>query len=285
MTEENSLDLEALWNESDDDGVTVSPEHSAGNGATEGQIEDDSDMDDNEDVTDDSDADEGDEQGDDEEQEEAPIDYKALWTRSQNEIKTMAGRLHATEARLLQEKEELAKKIPAAPIAPSEEEGFLAKFRDTYSDDVVKAIEILAAKQASSVVESTLQPRLSSVESVTSEILTDAHFDAIERVHPDIDDIDKSPVFNSWLETRPAHLRPTYEFIRANGTPAQVIAMIDEYKENIGAAKPKTKNTTPAAQTNKIIAATAVGRRRGTVQTSAEAEQTDLEAIWAETDD
>ena len=285
MTEQTSLDLGALWDESDDDGVTVSPGNPAGDDATDDQINDDSDTDDNEDVTDDSDAADDDEQGNEEEQEEAPVDYKALWTRSQNEIKTMSGRLHATEARLLQEKEDLAKKIPAAPLAPTEEDEFLEKFRGTYSDDVVKAIEILAAKKASSVVESTLQPRLSSVESATSEMLTDAHFGAIERVHPDIDAVDQSPVFESWIKTRPVHLRPTYEFIRANGTPAQVIAMVDEYKNDIGAAKPKTKTNPTAAQKDKILAATAVGRRRGTVQTSAEAEQNDLSAIWAETDD
>lgn len=281
LTTEEDLDLDALWNETDEDGADT-PVEPAGEEA-ETEVEDDSDTE--EETEEGTEETEEEVEGEEEEEEAAPeIDYQALWTKSQNEVKTMTGRLRASEARLQQENEELAKKVPVASVPPTEEDEFLAKFRETYSDDVVKAIDLITSKKASQLIESSFATRLSPMEAATHEMVTQAHFGAIETVHPDVAEIDASPVFESWLQTRPMHTRAAYEYIRDKGTPAEVISMLDEYKETIGAVKPKPKTTTPVSKA-KVAAATAVGRRRGTVGSAAQADANDLAAIWAETDD
>jgi hypothetical protein len=111
--------------------------------------------------------------------------------------------------------------------------------------------------------------------------VSQAHFSAIESAHPDLDSINASPDFDRWINSRPVHLQAAYAYTRDHGSPAEVISMLNEYK---GVAAPKVKPTAviPAAR---VAAASAVSRRRGAPSVSAEAEQTDLEAIWNETAD
>ncbi len=284
MTEltDSTQDLNSLWDETDDEGVATTPVETAGDSdETEDRTEDTEEEDTSED-TEEEDTEEGQDEGEEGDEEEE-VDYEALWKKAQNEVKTMTGRLKATESRLTQEKEELAKKVPAAPVAPSEEDAFLSKFKETYSEDVIKAIDLITSRKASQIIESTINTRFTPVEAATNEIISHAHFGAIEAAHPDFEEIDESPVFESWLQTRPIHIRAAYDNIRNHGTPAQVISMLSEYKETIGAGKPKTKTTKVSEA--KIAAATAVGRKRGTVQTAAAPNANDIAAFWAETDD
>ena len=271
-TGNEDLDLQALWDETDDDGNVI---------ATGAETEDDTQITDDSDPTDvedeSTDEDDSDEAEDDEstgESDSDEIDYKALWLKSQNEVKTMTGRLKAETERLAREKEELAGKLPPAPVEPSDEDKFLAKFKDEYSEDVLKAIDLITTRKASQIVDQTLAQRLSPVEQQTYNIVEQAHFGAIESVHPDVYDIDQSPQFEAWLETRPAHTKGAYLYIRENGTPQEVISMLNEYKGSL----PTTNRAEPPR--GKVEAATAVQRRRGTVSTSAEPRETDLVALW-----
>jgi hypothetical protein len=295
MTEQTDedLDLEALWAESDDLGAAIPPVDSmAGDDDVEAEEESESESDTGEgegegegEAEDESDTEEATERSDGTPpaaEQDPAVDFKALYERSQREVQTMTGRLRATEARLLKEKEELERKLPKTPVAPTEDDTFLTEFSEKYTPEVIRAIDLITTKKARSMIDETLASRVAPLESVTQDILGDAHFKAIESIHPDLEAIDSSPIFESWLESRPEYLKPLYKQIRENGTPAQVIGMLNEYKETIGATQ-KTKTVT----TNKtnVIAATAVGRRRGTAATAKQPDANDLEAIWAETDD
>ncbi len=274
-TDDTTIDEGALWDETDDDSKPVEPPEVE---KTEEDAEEET-----EESAEETEEAEGETEEETEEEPET-IDYKALWDKSQNEVKAMNGRLKASELRLHQENEELARKVPAAPLAPTEEDNFLAKFRETYSDDVVKAIDLITSRKASQLIDASFSSRLSPLENQTQEIVSQAHFGAIELAHPDLDEIDASPVFESWLQTRPVHIRAAYSNIRERGTPAEVISMLDEYKEAIGSGKQKTIKPVSAPKA-KVIAATAVGRRRGTVGSSKQVDDSDLAALWAETDD
>ena len=271
-TGNEDLDLQALWDETDDEGNVVA---TGAETEDDTQITDDSDPNDVEDEsTDEDDSDEAEDNESTGESDSDEIDYKALWLKSQNEVKTMTGRLKAETERLAREKEELAGKLPPAPVEPTDEDKFLAKFREEYSEDVLKAIDLITTRKASQIVDQTLAQRLSPVEQQTYNIVEQAHFGAIESVHPDVYDIDQSPQFEAWLETRPAHTKGAYLYIRENGTPQEVISMLNEYKGSL----PKTNRTEPSR--GKVEAATAVQRRRGTVSTTAEPSETDLTALW-----
>ena len=280
-TDDTTIDEGALWDETDDDSKLIAPTE------VDDELEETEETEEPEEVSEEKVSDGEETEGDAEEDEseaEPEIDYKALWDKSQNEVKAMNGRLKASELRLHQENEELARKVPAAPLAPTEEDNFLAKFRETYSDDVVKAIDLITSRKASQMIDASLSSRLSPLENQTAEMVSQAHFGAIEIAHPDLDEIDASPLFESWLQTRPVHIRAAYSHIRERGTPAEVISMLDEYKENIGSGKQKTIKPVSAPKA-KVIAATAVGRRRGTVGSSKQVDDSDLAALWAETDD
>ena len=268
------IDLESLWNESDDEGLIVSQEETT----TDEPQHDDSDV-----VEDDVGEEDTEEEASEEaEPEEEPeVDYKALYERAQNEVKTQTGRLRAIEAKLKQEKEELAGRLPPEPVAPTEEDEFLQKFRTEYSDDVIKAIDLITTRKASQLIDSTLAGRLAPIEQTTYDMVAQAHFGAIEAAHPDVDEINASPAFEAWLESRPAHVKGAYAYVREQGTPAEVISMLNEYK---GASRPQTK-TPSTVPTGKVAAATAVTRRRGTAQSAAAPDPNDLEAIWNETAD
>ena len=272
-TDDTTIDEGALWDETDDDSNLVAPPEVE---ETEEETEEEPEEETEEEPEEET-------EGTEEEEPEA-IDYEALWNKSQNEVKAMNGRLKASESRLQQENEQLARQVPAAPLTPTEDDNFLAKFRETYSDDVVKAIDLITSRKASQMIDASLSSRLTPVEHATQEMVSQAHFGAIETAHPDLDEIDASPLFESWLQTRPVHIRAAYSHIRERGTPAEVISMLDEYKENIGSGKQKTIKPVSAPKA-KVIAATAVGRRRGTVGSSKQVDDSDLAALWAETDD
>lgn len=272
-TGNEDLDLQALWDETDDEGNVVA---TGAETEDDTQTADDSDQTDVDDEgTDEDDSGDADDDAATGESDSDEIDYKALWLKSQNEVKTMTGRLKAETERLAREKEELAGKLPPAPVEPSDEDKFLAKFREEYSEDVLKAIDLITTRKASQIVDQTLAQRLSPVEQQTYNIVEQAHFGAIESVHPDVYEIDQSPQFEAWLETRPAHTKGAYLYIRENGTPQEVISMLNEYKGSL----PK-QNRSAAPPAGKVDAATAVQRRRGTVSTSAEPTETDLAALW-----
>lgn len=270
------IDLESLWNESDDEGKIFNPDETPLNDPPPNEGDDD--------VAGDEvgEEDEGEEFDQEEESETPPeVDYKALYEASQNAIKTADGRARAAEARLRQESEKLAGATPPTPVAPTEEDAFLQKFRTEYSDDVIKAIDLITTKKATQLIETTLAGRLAPIEQSTYDMVSNAHFGAIEAAHPDVDEINASPAFEAWLDARPAHVKGAYAYVREQGTPAEVISMLNEYK---GASRPQ-KQTPSTVPSGKVDAATAVSRRRGTAQTAAAPEQNDLEAIWNETAD
>ena len=291
-SEEEALDLDAIWAETDDLGDVLTPDDPA--------LADDPDDEGNDDPSDDEPDDAGDGEGDanPDNPDDAPdggdgeegdgdqpqVDYKALWEKSQHEVKTMVGRLKAAESRGTKEPQTAAPSTSAAPAAPSEDDTFLNEFSEKYHPEVIKAIDLIATKKAKALLDETLAARLNPLETATQDLLGETHFRTIEAVHPDLEEIDASPIFESWLANKPAFLRPVYENIRENGSPAQVIDMLNEYKREIGMNKPKPTTTSKPSKTN-VLAATAVNRRRGTASTTKLPDANDLEAIWAETDD
>jgi hypothetical protein len=289
---EETLDLDAIWAETDDLGDVLSsgdpdledaPEDEGNDDPSEDEQDDDEDKDGAADDADET-LDEAGEEGEEDDTDEPPVDYKALWEKSQHEVKTMVGRLKAAESRSPKEPPSAAPSTIAAPAAPSEDDTFLNEFGEKYHPEVIKAIDLITTKKAKALIDETLATRLNPLETATQDLLGETHFRTIEAVHPDLEEIDASPIFESWLENKPAFLRPVYENIRNNGTPAQVIEMLNENKNEVGINKPKPK-TTPKPKVKDVIAATAVNRKRGTASTAKLPDANDLEAIWAETDD
>jgi hypothetical protein len=272
MTGIEEVDLESIWNETDDEGNVVSAEQEA-----DVVVEEEA-------PAVDEGADEGDEFEEDapetaeaaaEEPEVEEIDYKALYQKEKQRADSAAGRLRAEADRREKERDSQAgAPTPPAVVAPTEEDEFLTKFQEEYSPEVIKAINILAARQAAQIVDQTIQTRVAPVERTTLDMVEQAHYNAIEAAHPDVYDIDESPEFDAWIESKPQHTKGAYQYVRERGTPAEVISMLNEYKT----ATRKTTSIAPPKE--KVQAAMGVQRRRGTTPVASEPSQTDEKALW-----
>lgn len=204
------------------------------------------------------------------------IDYKTAFYQAQQELKTTVGRLKAAEARAQTPKEEEPR--PASGV--NDEDNFLATFREQYNDDVLRAVDIMARRAATDLIQNQVYPqieRIAPLARTTEELMAQAHFGAIEAAHPDVYEIDSAPEFNAWIASRPDHIRGAYEFVREQGTPAEVISMLNEYK---AVMKPK-----PAPAPVAPSAAAAVPRRRGTTPVAPSPAKDDFEAAWMEAPD
>jgi hypothetical protein len=109
-----------------------------------------------------------------------------------------------------------------------------------------------------------------------------AHFQAIEAVHPDWENVAGSPEFTTWIETRPSHLRRAYEYVRDRGTPREVVDLLTDYKDQtkpkpVAASRPQTQATP-----QQVRAATAVPVPRGGLPRSATEAMDDFDAAWEE---
>lgn len=163
---------------------------------------------------------------------------------------------------------------PPGTPAPSDEDAFLEKFRKEYNDDVIRAIDLVASRRANELVTQQLS-RFQPVEQNMQTVLEQLHFQTIESVHPDIYEINESPAFEAWIESRPVHLRPAYQRVREQGSPQEVISLLDEYKQ---ASKPPKGSPSGAPR---VDAATAVKPRRGGMPAKQEpGASDDWEELW-----
>lgn len=209
------------------------------------------------------------------EEEPTPVpekDWKTETARLEQALRSMEGRYRADRERWSQQ---ATQRPQPAPQPTDDEDQFLQKFAQDYNDDVLKAVQIVAKREANTLVSQQLT-RLAPVESSMEVIQEQLHFQAIEAVHPDVSEINESPEFDAWIASRPAHLRSTYEYIREQGKPHEVISMLDEYKDF---HQPPSPNPVSAS---KVASATVVKSRRGALPTRQGPDSDDFDAAWEE---
>lgn len=264
MAEVEDFDLESIWNETDDDGNLVNPP--------------DPELSDDDNVDDAGATDEETTQDEEEAVDETPaegteeVDYKSMYLAEKHRAESALGRLKAQNPPAQQQQAP----IEETPAEPSEDDKFLAKFRDEYKDDVLRAVEIVAARRTEAALNQFAQSRLLPVERSAQDLVAQAHTNAITAVHPDVYDIDESAEFQAWIDTKPVHVRGAYEYVREQGTPAEVISLLNEYKSSTG----RVQKTNTPSQT-RVNAAAAVPRRRGAPQSAVQqVEELDEKALW-----
>ena len=271
MNEDN--DFEDAWNEDEDNLDTLVNRIEQ----TEVEPEDPDDVL-ADDTTFEEDADDSD---DTDEEEPDATDYKSLYEKTQFDLKSTDGRLNAERDRFNREKDELLQKLPKAPLEPSDEDTFLTNFKEKYSDDVLKAIDIVTGRKATELFNSQVASRIAPLEQSTNEVISRAHFSSIEAAHPDVYSIDESPQFSAWIDSRPAHVQNAYRYVRDNGTPTEVISMLNEYKATMTPQNPKA----PPVSAAKLASASAVPTRRGSLPSAAAPAKDDFASAWDEAPD
>ena len=125
-------------------------------------------------------------------------------------------------------------------------------FGDFSEESIAKGVDkLVAAKTAA--IEARLAQLVAVLEPIQSkqiESATDAHFDAINSRHPDVESVVLSQEFANWVNKQPSVARPAIQAAIEQGSATEVIEVLDAYKLASGktATAPARVDATAAAQ-------------------------------------
>lgn len=128
-------------------------------------------------------------------------------------------------------------------------------FGDYSEEAIAKGVEKLVnAKTA--VIQAQLEAKFATVmeplQKQQVESATDAHFNAINAAHPDVESVVQSAELAQWIASQPSFVRAGYQAAIAQGTATEVIEALDAYKaatgRNLPAAGSKKLDVAAAAQ-------------------------------------
>lgn len=102
----------------------------------------------------------------------------------------------------------------------------LRKLEEEYPDIAQPLLKKL------SKLEETVSEYRTQIATRESQNTLQAHFDTIRKSHPDMDDIVSSDDFGGWLERQ----SPIWQRIATEGSAAEVVDLLDRYKDAIGAS-------------------------------------------------
>jgi len=72
------------------------------------------------------------------------------------------------------------------------------------------------------------------VFATTQKLQVNAHLDAVRTAHADLDTI--KPQIQDWIQTQPKFLQAEYARVAKSGSSAEVIELVDQFKESKGTA-------------------------------------------------
>lgn len=137
-----------------------------------------------------------------------------------------AADLKRTVASLQQTVADLQSQLASAATRQDEVDDELAKLSEEYPDIAQPLL-----KKLSKLEETVTQYRTQIATDQNEENLR-VHFDTIRKSHPDMDEVVTSDDFTGWLERQ----SPLWQRVAGEGSAAEVIELLDRYKEAMGAA-------------------------------------------------
>lgn len=144
-----------------------------------------------------------------------------------------AAELRRTVTELQQTVATLQSQMTEAASSRDEIDEELSRLSEEYPDIAQPLLKKL------SKLEETVSEYRSRIETEKSQGTLQAHFDTIRKSHPDMDEIVVSDDFNGWLERQ----TPIWQRIAQEGSAAEVVDLLDRYKDAIGASpqQPESK--------------------------------------------
>jgi hypothetical protein len=157
---------------------------------------------------------------------------------------------------------------PAAPAEPTAEDRETAEILQELEESaptVYKAVKALL-KAETSKLERTFEDRvegrvkeitgrIAPIEAKHKEQTDDEHFSAIAKVHSDWTEVVQSPELIAWVQTQPSYVQREFVRISQEGTAAEVIEVLNQYRAVHPAtpaapapAAPAPAPATPSAQ-------------------------------------
>lgn len=164
--------------------------------------------------------------------------------------------------------EAAAKPAPAesVPAVETPEVEDASLFGDFSEDGIAKGVKAIVAKTTAALqaeFDAKLNAALAPVQAKQAQTAEEAHFSAIEAVHPDVDSVAQSAEFKAWIDAQPSVVGDAYKNVIANGTAQQVIETLNTYK----AASEKLAPT-PAKSGVEAAAQAVIAKAKAAVPTS-----------------
>lgn len=231
--------------------------------------DDDTDEDSTDELEEESDEDESDDQDEDESTEtdddvEPPTDDKDA-----QRLKSWEGRLKADEARLKREREELESKQKEGK-QPEGNESDDEQDTDNGPDEFEEEFPEVADYLKKHI--QPLREQLSQSQLKQQQEANEAHINRITASHPDALTVAGSEDFKSWIDDQPYKKAKDYVHVQQNGTPEQVIAMLDDFKKH----KSESTKSAPTKQPSSVVKTRRTARPKGRVS------KDDFDGAWEE---
>lgn len=231
--------------------------------------DDDTDEDSTDELEEESDEDESDDQDEDESTETDDEVEQPTNDKDAQRLKSWEGRLKADEARLKREREELERKQKEGKQSEgndSKEEQDTDNSPDEFEEEFPEVADYLKKHIQ------PLREQLSKSQLEQQQKAQEAHISRITASHPDAIAVVGSDDFQSWIDDQPYKTAKEYVHVQQNGTPEQVIAMLDKFKKH------KSESTKPAP----IKQPSSVVKTRRTAKPKSQVSKNDYDGAWEE---
>ena len=113
-------------------------------------------------------------------------------------------------------------------------------FGDFSESAIRKGVDALVARQVAAIkaeMDAKLAQALEPIKQKEAMSEADSHFGAIEKAHPDVESVVQSDAMEKWIESHPSYARPALRAVIEGGTAAEVIELLDNFKEAQGTSK------------------------------------------------
>ena len=136
------------------------------------------------------------------------------------------------------------------PQASTEPQDVAELFGDFSEESSAKGVDKLVAAKTAAIEArlAQLAAVLEPIQSKQVESAADAHFNAINSRHPDVESVVLSQEFANWVSTQPSVARPAIQAAIEQGSATEVIEVLDAYKLASGKKAPARVDATAAAQ-------------------------------------
>ena len=203
--------------------------------------------------------------------EEEP-DYRALWEKDHQRMKSWEGRLSKAEQEkkaMMEELERLKQEMkPPTQVAShdgpgddrdtgTEDAGQMPvtsdAFRAEYGDEIADFVEQRARELARQEMEQVLSERIAPLENAKAEQEVQAHYSAIAEKHPDYQEIAESADFQKWIDDQPAYIQQAIKNVVVSGSADQVNELLSSYKQAMNADKRNTQQRDARARRSAAV--------------------------------
>ena len=146
--------------------------------------------------------------------------------------------------------------IETEPEAPAED-----VFGDYSEEAIKKGVEKLVSSQVGAIraeMEAKLAAALAPSQHAAAESAAESHFSAINKAHPDVESVVPSQEMANWIAKQPSFAQAGYKAVLEEGSAAEVIELLDNFKAATGRTAATGKPSAAAAAAAAIANARAV---------------------------